>query len=231
MKAIILSAGKGTRLNEKTRFLPKPMIPIQGKPLLQRHIEHLKKFGIHDFYINLYYLPEKIRNYFGDGKTFGVNIAYLPERTLQGTAGALRPLSNEQDVFLVLFGDVLTTINIKDLYAFHKKNKSLITVVTRKTDHPEDSDLILVKNDRMTNLHLKPHHHIPKSRLALTGIYVLDSSVFRYLPKMIPSDISRDFLPMVLAQQIPIFCYNTFDLIMDIGTLGRLKKAEGLTFP
>ncbi len=96
MKAVILAAGKGERLSEITQKIPKPMIEFKGKPLLQHNIELCKKFGIEDIYINLHHLPDKIRDYFGNGERFGVNIKYSYEKELLGTAGAVRRIAREQ---------------------------------------------------------------------------------------------------------------------------------------
>lgn len=129
-KAVIVAGGRGERLRPLTNDVPKPMIEIVGKPLLQYQIEWLKFYGIKDILITTCYLPEKIQEYFGDGKKFGVNIRYFTENEPLGTSGALKEnIDFLNESFVVLYGDIITNLSLISLIDFHKKNNALGTIV------------------------------------------------------------------------------------------------------
>ena len=144
MQAIILSAGFGTRLKQFTDKMPKVMVPIDGRPLLEHHIEQLKEYGVRDILINLHYLPDIITDYFGDGLKFGVKILYKYETEILGTAGGIKNFENEiKDSFFVVYGDVLNFINYSKFEEYFCKKPNAIGVeIIGKTDHPYDSDLV-----------------------------------------------------------------------------------------
>ena len=133
MKAIVLAAGKGERLKPLTNHVPKVMLLIANKPILQYHIEQLKKAGITDIAINLHHMPEKIKEYFGDGTRFGVNINYSYEENLLGTAGAVKKLKGFFDkTFVVVYGDIFSELNLKKLIDFHKQKKGKVVLWQNK---------------------------------------------------------------------------------------------------
>lgn len=230
MKAVINCGGKGTRLPEVSTIIPKPMVEINGKPLLLWHIENLKKYGIHDIYITLHHLPEKIMNYFEDGKNFGVTISYSIEKELLGTGGALLPIKDHLDKDTILiYGDIVSQINFKKLSDFHKKKKALVTAVVHPSSHPEDSDLVTFdKNSKLLTLNKKPHITIPASPYNLAALYVFSPDALKYLTMTPPFDIAQDVLPLILSKENRVFCYNTNEFIMDAGTPERLKKIKTL---
>ena len=131
MKAILLAAGKGQRLGELTIRNPKPMIEINGKPILEHNIEMCRKSGINDIYINLHHLPDIIRNYFGDGSKYGVHITYSYEEDLLGTAGALIPLKNklENEPLFVIYGDNYIPFDLNELIFFNEGKKADISIL------------------------------------------------------------------------------------------------------
>lgn len=225
MKAIILAAGKGSRLYPLTKTIPKVMVPLNGKPLLRFHIENFKKYGILDIYINLHHKPESIKNYFKNGNKFGVNITYSLEKKLLGTAGALSNFKKHlSDRFVVLFGDLFTTLNFRRMEEFHVQKKASVTIAVHSTDHPEDSDLVSVdKNLRIKQLYVKPHHVLPDTKLGVAAIYIFEPDCLNLLPRTIPLDLTRDFLPILMKQKKSIFCYNTGEFIKDIGTPQRYQ--------
>lgn len=224
MQAVILSAGEGTRLHPLTKNMPKVMVPIQGKPLLQWHIEHLKKFGINEIFINLHYLPNSITDYFKNGEDFGVKITYSYEKNLLGTGGALTQFKKKLNgTFFLLFGDVFTDINVAKLYDFHQTKKAQVTVVVTKTDHPVDSDLASFFPDmHLKKFHFKPHKRLPETSFGLSGIYMIESSVLSMLPDQ-PSGLEKDFLSKLDKTGEPIFFYETQEFVKDIGTPERYE--------
>src|SRR3989344_3313615 len=163
MKALLLSAGIGTRLKPLTDNLPKVMIPLNGKPCLQYHIENLKKQGIKEFAINTHYLPEKIKEHFEDGKKFGVRIAYSEERPdILGTSGALNNFRNFfDDTFLIVYADVLANFKIQDLIDVHKKNNSLLTMALDSKRKMANKGAVVSMDNRVTSFIEKPGKEIP----------------------------------------------------------------------
>ena len=127
MKAFILAAGLGTRLRSLGLEVPKVMVPIGGKPLLEHHLELFKRQGIREFIVNVHYLPEQITRYFGDGTRFGVKITYSQEPELLGTAGAVKKMEQElrDEAFIVFYGDNLVRVNFASLVAFHQAHQEI----------------------------------------------------------------------------------------------------------
>ena len=144
MKAVIMAGGKGTRLSTVLKDIPKPMVDLAGRPLLEHQIINLKENGITDIILVIGYLGNVIQDYFKDGSSLGVNISYFKEEKPLGTAGALWYLKEQlQDDFILLFGDLFVNINFTRFYDFHKKNGARITLYTHPNSHPYDSDIIV----------------------------------------------------------------------------------------
>lgn len=227
MKAIILSAGIGKRIRPLTDNIPKVMLPINGKPLLENHINLLKKWGITDIAINLHYLPEKITEYFKDGSNFGVKINYSYEEELLGTSGAVKKLANFFDeTFIVIYGDIAVDSNLKNLIDFHKKNNAIATLVVHESDHPEDSDVVEMngKND-IIKLWKNPHKIMPQSNLTNAALYVLEPEVLEFIPAG-ESDFIKDVFPSLLKNNKKVIGYNTPEFIKDMGTLERYETVK-----
>lgn len=226
MKAVILAAGLGTRMTKAFPFTPKPLLKIGGKPLIQDQIEHLKKFGIKDFYINLHFLPEKINDFLGDGSKFGVNITYSFEENILGTSGALNSFrSRLHKTFLVLYGDILTRVNVEEFLQFHRKKNSQASLLVHRTDHPEDSDLVeLDYNNKICNIYTSPHSQPTlHTNFSSAAIYILEPEVLQYLPEGF-SDFMENFFPKLLNQSLEIYGYVTKEYSKDIGTPKRYKQ-------
>ena len=144
MNAVILAAGKGLRLGEVTKTIPKPMVVIEGKPILEHNILLCKKYNIKKIFINLHYLPEVIINYFGDGSKYGLDITYSYEKNILGTAGSLIPIFDKiiHEPFLVIYGDNITNMNLIDLINFHHKNNSDFTIAIHSKDDVSQSGVL-----------------------------------------------------------------------------------------
>lgn len=231
MQALILSAGEGKRLRPMTNALPKVMIDIIGKPLLEHHIRMLRQQGVKDIFINLFYLPKKVIDYFGNGKKFGVNIVYGREDIkksylgpkLLGSAGALHNFEKElRDDFFVIYGDVFMKVNLKKMLFFHQQKKSLFTIAVHPSRHPKDSDLIKINGAKKIISWIKTPHGLNRG-LNSAGLYIINHQVLKFLPEIVPYDFAHDFIPL-LIKNIPLFAYNTHDLMMDIGTIDRYNN-------
>lgn len=228
-KAVILSAGEGTRLRPWTLDRPKVMIEIDGRPLLQRHVEWLKPFGVNQFYFNLHYLPQAVTNHFGDGSKFGVEVKTSIEDSLQGTAGSLRAFTDDlNETFVVHYGDVYSDLDIAKMLEFHRKNGSQATLVVHTTTHPHDSDI--VEMDRETG-RVKALHHKPGTDrfgdLGNAACYILEPSVLAYVPKGDkPADFIIDVFPPMIADGLPVYGYDTDEFLMDMGTPDRYEALK-----
>lgn len=227
MKAVILAAGLGSRMAKKFPDIPKSMLPIKDKPLIQDQIEHLKKFGIKDFYINLHFQAKKIKKFLGDGSKLQVNITYSLEKKLLGTSGTLnnfRHFLNE--TFIVLYGDIYTRVDLDQFLRFHKRKKSPASILIHKTDHPEDSDLIETTNDKIINIYLSPHEQFNnKTNFSSAAIYILEPNILKFLKKGF-SDFMEDFFPCLLKKKTNIHCYLSDEYTQDIGTPERYAKVK-----
>lgn len=230
MKAIILSGGKGTRLAGILDDIPKSMVEIDGRPLLLRHIEKLRDTGVKEICITVGHLAKVITNYFKDGSKFNVNITYSFENNLLGTGGALVPIKNFiTDDTMIIYADVVDEIDYLKMKKFHSKNKAVITAAVHPTTHPKDSDFIVYDQlFNMKKIYRKPHKYIPEDPIGLAALFIVNPNIKQFLTLTTPFDFAHDLIPFVLKRSGNIFCYNTPELIMDIGTPERLKEARDI---
>lgn len=221
MQAVIMAGGFGTRLRPLTNNIPKPMVPIVNKPMLEHLFTLLKNHNIKDYTMLLYYQPETIKKYFGDGSKFGVNLRYIiPDRDY-GTAGAVR-LSEEfiKDDFLVISGDVLTNFNLTDFYNFHAGKKSIATISLYSHENPLQYGIILTNsNNEIVRFLEKPSSSEVFSDTINTGIYYFHKEVFKYIPEGENFDFSKDLFPLLLDNKIKIYGFNSRGYWRDVGTL------------
>lgn len=198
-KAFILAGGKGTRLRPITYEIPKPMVPIKGRPILEHTIELLRKHEIRDLIISVGYLGEKIKEYFGNGSKFGVRITYVEEEVPRGTAGALRlaePLLEE--TFLMILGDNLFNIDLEEMYSFHNKNNKKVTIALKSVNDPSPFGVAILKGNNIINFAEKPKN--PSSNLVNTGVYIIDPSIISLIPSG-KSMIEQDLFPKLAERK------------------------------
>jgi len=226
MKAIILSAGKGTRIQEINHEIPKVLIPVANKPMLLWNIELLKKHGITDIAINTHYMASQIKEYLDNGEKYGVNIIYSYEEELLGTAGALKNFKDFfDDTFIVLYGDIISKVDLKKLIEFHKQNNAAGTLVVHKTDHPEDSDIVHIdENNQIVNTIHKPGNN-DFGTLGNAAMYILEPEVLHYINSE-PCDFFKDVFPKMLKDGKKLMAYDTEEFIKDAGTPKRIAEVE-----
>ena len=174
MKALFLAGGMGTRLREMTKQLPKPMIPIFSKPLLARNIARLKEFGVDEVVLSTCYMPDKIRDYFGDGSGLGIKIDYVHEETPLGTGGAIRNAAAKfDDTFLVFNGDIVSGIDLGRMLSFHKAHRAEVTIAATYVEDPSAYGVIEYDAQRMIRAFKeKPQPGETDSHLINAGIYL-----------------------------------------------------------
>ena len=238
MKAIILAAGEGTRLRPLTSTRPKPMLPIAGTPLLEHTIGLLKSHGITDCAINLNYMPESIRGYFGDGSQFGVDITYSLENEILGTAGAVRKLQAYLDsTFVVFYGDVLTDLDIGALAAFHKKKlvsqtpsgSPIVTLALYHVENPSAAGIVEIDRDsRIRRFIEKPSPEEAFTDLANAGIMIVEPEIIDYIPPGTFCDFGHDLLPRLLEKGVALYGFEIAQstYLLDIGTHPKYRRAN-----
>ena len=228
MKAVIMAGGEGTRLRPLTCSRPKPMVPVANRPVMEHIVELLKKHNISNIAATLQYMPDQIRNYFGDGLSFGVNMRYYVEEKPLGTAGSVK--NAEQfldDTFLVISGDALTDIDLGKVVTFHKNNNAMATLVLKKVDIPLEYGVVVTAEDgRITRFLEKPSWGEVFSDTVNTGIYILSPEIFGYIKENEVFDFSKDLFPVLLKENKPLYGYVTEDYWCDIGDLGAYVQAH-----
>lgn len=228
LKAVVLAAGRGKRLQSLTRDIPKPMLLLGNKPIIQYVIESLRDAGIIDIFINLHYLPEKIKGYFKDGASFGVNIGYSYEEGLLGTAGAIKKLELQlSETFLVAYGDTFRKLNYRKLVEQHRKKGGVATLAVYKTEAIEGCGIIEINEEGIIQKFIeKPAPGETKSNLANAGVCVLETEVLTYIPSQKEFDFGRDLFPLLLSLGRPMFSFIIEEPVLDIGTPESYKQAQ-----
>ena len=180
MKAVILAGGKGTRLSPYTKVLPKPLMPIGDMPILEVILRQIKLAGIDDVVLTVGHLSELLRTFFQDGSRLGLNISYNYEDSPLGTAGPIAFVPNLEETFLVMNGDVLSTLPLRELLQFHRENNAIATIATHHRRVKVDLGVIQWDGDaRVTGYIEKPTYDYSVSM----GIYVFEPKVLSYIPK------------------------------------------------
>jgi mannose-1-phosphate guanylyltransferase/phosphomannomutase len=229
MKAVVMAGGEGTRLRPLTSNRPKPLVPVLNKPIAQHIIEHLKRAGITDIVITLYYLAEEIQSYFGDGADLGVNLIYSIEDSPLGTAGSVKKAEQylNDDTFIIVSGDALTDIDVGKALAFHREKKSEATLVLQHVENPLEFGVVMTEDDGHIRRFLeKPSWGEVFSDTVNTGMYILEPSVFRLMEHAKSYDWSQDIFPRMLAESSPLFGYILEDYWTDVGSLDQYRQAQ-----
>lgn len=228
MQAIILAGGQGTRLQAISKTIPKPMLPIGDKPLLEHQILMLRDSGIRDIILLVNHLKESIQEYFQNGEKWGVHISYYEEAVPLGTVGGVKAVEDQiTGDFLVFYGDVMMSMDLHRFIQFHHNRKSDCTLVLHPNDHPYDSDLVEVDSTaRVTAFHSKPHPEgIYYRNLVNAGAYLFSKKIFPFLEKNIKADFGKDIFPKIY-NQVNMFGYNTTEYLKDMGTPDRLEQVN-----
>lgn len=222
MKAMILAAGFGTRMRPLTFLTPKPMIPVLNRPMLEHTLDLLRAQGITDLTINLHHLPEAVIDHFGDGERFGVHINWSKEKIILGTAGGIKAAQKflAGSAFVVINSDVFTSIDFRQVLAFHRDKGSVLTLVLKEGDSPESCDPIeLDTRNRIVHMPGVPSHNAPDTghRYTFTGIQVMDPVIFDRIPKGRFSGTTTDVFPGMIEDGLPVYGYVHDQYWIDIG--------------
>lgn len=222
--AFILAGGKGTRLKPITNEIPKPLVPLHDKPILQHTLDLFKKHGITEIIISIGYKGEKIKEYFGNGKRFGVNIQYVEETEPLGTAGPLN-LAREYltDTFVMCNADELKNIDLNEMYLFHKENGAAATLALTTVADPSQYGVAKLMGSKIQEFIEKPAPGTAPSNLINAGLYIIEPSVLDLIPKG-ASSIEREVFPKI-AVDGKLFGFPFSGQWFDTGTLERYEDA------
>ena len=219
MKAIIMAGGEGSRLRPLTCDCPKPMLRLLDRPLMEYAIELLKRHNIHNIGATLAYLPDEIRNYFGDGSRLGVSLRYYTEKIPLGTAGSVGQAKDFLDErFIVLSGDGITDFDLSAALRFHQTRDAMATLILHRCPNPQEYGMVVTDGDgRIRAFHEKPGRCDIYSDRINTGIYILEPELLKYIPEGIPCDFGRDLFPALLERDLPVYGFTAEGYWCDVG--------------
>src|SRR4051795_10399204 len=240
MRAMILAAGLGTRLRPITYDMPKPMVPVVNRPVMEHIARLLARHGFTEVIANLHWFPELVRGHFGDGSAFGLELTYSDEDALLGTAGGVRKAADFLgESFLVISGDALTDIDLAAMREFHESHDGIASLATRRVDDTSQFGVVITGPDgRVQGFQEKPDPAEALSDLANCGIYMFRSEIFDYFPEPGKSkaageddppgfaDWAMDVFPALLEGDVPFYSHEIDAYWNDIGNLEELHEGN-----
>lgn len=224
MKVVVIAGGKGTRIASVNSEIPKAMIPVAGKPVLEYEVEMAKRYGHTDFLFIIGYLGEQIEDYFGDGSRWGVHIEYFKEEKPLGTAGAFHYLKDKlQDDFFVFYGDTVMDFDMNSMLEFHKQRQADATLFLHPNDHPYDSDIVDIDAEgKVRRFYNKPHPSgFISHNMVNAAVFIFSSRILTFVREGMKSHIEKDLLPSCLNAGLKLYGYVSFEYVKDMGTPER----------
>lgn len=222
LTAVLMAGGYGTRLKPLTDILPKPMLPVGGKPLMERVIEQLRQAGIRRMNLTTHFKPEKIIEYFGDGSAFGVELNYVNEEQPLGTGGALGLMPAPSQPLLVINGDILTQVNFRAMFEFHQEQKADLTMAVRRYEMQVPYGVIECEGALVRRLQEKPQVDF----LVNAGIYLLEPSVYQFIPQNTSFNMT-DLIQWLLDARRTVISFPVHEYWLDIGQHADYTQAQG----
>jgi dTDP-glucose pyrophosphorylase/CBS domain-containing protein len=221
LQAVIMAGGLGTRLRPLTEDLPKPMLPVGGRPLMELVIEQLRQAGIRRVNVTTHYKPEKIFDHFGDGSSFGVELNYVNEDKPLGTGGALGLIDAPTEPMLVINGDILTQVDFRAMLAYHRENHAVMTVAVKQYDIKVPYGVIECVGAQVCALKEKPQMHL----LVNAGVYLLEPKVYEFIPSGEHFNMT-DLIQRLLDSNHTVVSFPIIEYWLDIGQLADYEKAQ-----
>ena len=224
MKVVVIAGGQGTRIVSVNSEIPKAMIPIAGKPILEYEVEMAKRYGYTDFLFIIGHMGDQIEHYFEDGRRWNVNIEYYKEEKPLGTAGALGCLKNKlTEDFFVFYGDTVMDFDMDAMLAYHKEKQADATLFLHPNDHPYDSDIVELTTDgRVLKFCNKPHvHDFVSHNMVNAALFIFSPKVLEQIEVGTKSHIEKHVLPACLDKGMNLLGYVSFEYIKDMGTPDR----------
>ncbi|MFT9057822.1 MAG: NDP-sugar synthase [Ethanoligenens sp.] len=228
MKALFLAGGMGTRLRPLTDHLPKPMVPLMNRPMLERNMITLRHYGIKDIILSTCYKADYIQRYFGNGEKFGLSITYVKEDVPLGTGGAIKNAASCVDgSFLIFNADILCDMNFADLIRFHRSKEAAVTIAVTTVKNPSAYGVIEYNDNRYaTSFKEKPKASEIRSHFINAGIYVFEPWVLKEIMSDRPVSVEREVFPHLLEKGYRIAVYDGCSYWMDIGTPEKYLRAH-----
>ncbi|MEW6442443.1 MAG: nucleotidyltransferase family protein [bacterium] len=230
MRAMVLAAGRGERLRPYTDRVPKPMIQVDGKPLIHYTLSYLRSSGFREVVVNLHHLGHVIRDYLGDGSAWGLRILYSFERVLLGTGGGIQKAAPflVQGPFVVMNADILVELDLREVLQFHRERQAAVTMVLREDPEVERFGAIEIDSRGRVREFLGKlgAPGVRRRRLMFTGLHVLEPAVFAYMPSEVPAFSITDVYVAMLKAGERIFGYEMKGFWTDLGTPERLRRLE-----
>ncbi|MDT0343827.1 mannose-1-phosphate guanyltransferase [Streptomyces litchfieldiae] len=229
MKAVVMAGGEGTRLRPMTASMPKPLLPVANRPIMEHVLRLLKRHGLTETVVTVQFLASLVKNYFGDGEELGMDLTYAHEEKPLGTAGSVKNAEDalKNDSFLVISGDALTDFDLTELIRYHRERGALVTVCLTRVPNPLEFGITIVDEDGRVDRFLeKPTWGQVFSDTVNTGIYVMEPEVFDYVEPDIPVDWSGDVFPRLMKEGKPVFGYVAEGYWEDVGTHESYVKAQ-----
>ena len=232
MKAVLLAAGKGERLGELTQTMPKPMLPVFGKPVILHNIEMCRRFGITEIYINLHHLPDVITDYLGDGRRFGVSVTYSREETILGTAGGVKRLAEELsgERFFVIYADNYSNYDLGTIYDSHCKASANMSIALFELEDISQGGIALMDEDNWIHKFVeKPKKDDDiNSHWVNAGIYLMEPELLDLISDGF-SDFGRDIIPKYIASGYKVLGVKMPTPVLAIDTPALLEETERQT--
>lgn len=229
-KAMILAAGKGTRLRYLTVDIPKSLLSVGNTPVIVHQLCWLKRYGVNKVVINLHHKGDRIKDKLGDGVEFGLDIYYSPEEVLLGTAGGVKRMQAFfNETFYVVYGDTISDVNLSSMAEFHRQKQAIVTIVLFKTANTWETGIVEKNEDgRLISFTEKPPNGKERSNLTNGGIYILEPEVFNYITDDGFCDFGFDVLPRLIEENVPVYGYllRPEDYLIDIGTIENYRQAN-----
>ena len=225
-QAFILAAGQGIKMRPYTYEIPKPMLPVKGRPILEHIVEQLRSTDIRDIVIVIGYLGDQIKSHFGDGSKFGVKIRYIEEEKPTGTAGPLRIAKQilEEKPFLMIYGDVLAEINLREFIDYHMQFGQVATLALTSVPDPSAYGAVRMSGQKVVEVVEKPKNSDSVSRLVTAGVQILTPAIYSSVPSSGFSMLEEDVFP-VLAQEGKLTGYLFEGKWFDIGSPDVYERA------
>jgi dTDP-glucose pyrophosphorylase/CBS domain-containing protein len=221
IQAVIMAGGLGSRLRPLTEDMPKPMLPVGGKPMMELMIEQLRQVGIRRVNITTHYKPEKISDHFGNGSSFGVELNYVNEDRPLGTGGSLGLIDKPTEPMLVINGDILTQIDFRAMLAYHQEHRAVMTVAVRQYDIKIPYGVIECEGSRVCALKEKPKMHF----LVNAGVYLLEPKAYEFIPNGEHFNMT-DLIQRLLDSDHIVASFPIIEYWLDIGQLADYNQAQ-----
>ena len=221
LQAVIMAGGVGQRLHPLTKETPKPMLPVGNRPLMAIMIDQLQAAGIRRVNVTTHHKQEKIREHFGEGEGFGVDISYVSEERPLGTAGSLSLMEEPEETLLVINGDILTRVDFRSMLAFHREQGAALTIAVRQHELQVPYGVVECDGPVVTSFEEKPVHDL----LVNAGIYMLEPSAYGYIPNDEPSDMPDLIARLLEAGQV-IASFWIHEYWLDIGSPQEYERAQ-----